>query len=211
MNESTILQLFPIPFYISSIDLENQTKESIRNLEYNRFRVDNGWCSSDTYILKKPELEKLHAQILEHVEQYVRKFLHVKDTIKFEITNSWAVKHTTGDWGGQHHHTNSLISGIVYTDTDELSGEITLHKDNGFTNLFPPAISCDFIEYNNLNSKSWKILPKTGQIFLFPSHLDHSVSQSLSDNMRYCVAFNVFPKGSLGLETWEKISTLHLK
>ena len=39
---------------------------------------------------------------------------------------------------------------------------------------------------------------REGTLLLFPSHLLHKTEPNLSNKSRYCLAFNVFFKGSIG-------------
>jgi len=42
------------------------------------------------------------------------------------------------------------------------------------------------------------INPNIGDVLVFPSHLEHKVDHSNSDNYRYGLAFNLYCKGTLG-------------
>ena len=124
------------------------------------------------------------------------------------MTNSWAVRHKKGDEAGQHNHANALLSGILYTQADQKSGDVLFTKERNYFNLFnDQVLQVPFTEGNDYNAEGWAITPKTNMILLFPSHLRHEVYPSESDNDRYCVAFNYFPFGSFGYSADSKEGT----
>jgi hypothetical protein len=53
-------------------------------------------------------------------------------------------------------------------------------------------------EYNLYNSSSWEITPKKNLMIIFPSYLFHKVNTHISNENRYSLAFNLFPKGNIG-------------
>jgi ectoine hydroxylase-related dioxygenase (phytanoyl-CoA dioxygenase family) len=53
-------------------------------------------------------------------------------------------------------------------------------------------------KFNTFNSSSWWFPVETGQVFLFPSSLTHSVGTKQGKNTRISLAFNVFIKGTIG-------------
>ena len=60
------------------------------------------------------------------------------------------------------------------------------------------------------NSTKTSIQPKTNMLLLFPSTLEHSVSESESTKDRLVIAFNVFARGKLLGSGAEKICDLTL-
>jgi hypothetical protein len=48
------------------------------------------------------------------------------------------------------------------------------------------------------NAESWFFPVGTYDILLFPSHLEHMVEQTTSDEERVSLSFNTFLKGSVG-------------
>lgn len=208
--EHVVMPLFPIPIYISKIEDISKAKEQVKHLEFKRLGIDNGDSTINKRILDDPAFQQMRSDIMKHVENFTKNSLKISNHIVFKIQNSWAMKHKKGDFSQNHLHVNSILSGIVYLDVDKISGNLVLHKDPNYSNLFPPAIDLPFDERNIFNSKTWSFTPEEGQIFIFPSNLTHSVETSMSDNLRYCIAFNLFPSGSLGLEHAEAMAVLRL-
>jgi ectoine hydroxylase-related dioxygenase (phytanoyl-CoA dioxygenase family) len=54
-----------------------------------------------------------------------------------------------------------------------------------------------------VTSDSYALKLNEGTIVLFPSHLNHSVEENLSNQNRYSIAFNFFVKGKFGKEEYQ--------
>ena len=211
MLEHTLIPLFAIPFYASTVPVSLADKTRIKNEKYKRLTVNNGDITENTYLLDLPQYANLKSSIMEHVEFLIREHLKVDKSIKFEMKNSWATKHYKTDWADRHQHSNSLLSGILYIETEQDSGDVIFEKDLSYHNLFPTAVDVPFESRNVFNSKTWSFTPEPDRLFIFPSHLVHRVTPSNTDKPRYCVAFNFFPVGTLGLGAYEKLGVLELK
>ena len=197
--EYSITPLFSIPLF--STELKNITKEEleyVKNTEYKRFPVDNGYGSVSKFLLNEKPIQSLKDKIDEIVKTYLYGILHVNKEHKSEMTESWSVKHIKGDESGSHRHANSMLSGVLYLQTDENSGDIWFHKDPNTTTIFTPTVDVTFTETNLFNSQIWAVRPKSNTLILFPSTLFHSVMPSQSDTDRYVVAFNYFAYGDYG-------------
>lgn len=209
MDHNTI-PLFAVPIYISNVDISEDELRYIKNLDYERVGADNGFMSSEKYLLEQMPLKKLYKQVVDHIFFHCHENLNVATDLVFELQNSWCMKHSYGDFAELHTHTNSLLSGIVYMQTDEKSGDLYFQKEKMFQNLFPSTLNIPFGDRNVYNSEAWSFTPKANQIFIFPSHIAHSVTKCLSHKERYCIAFNVFPRGQLTSSYKEKIAELKL-
>ena len=210
MSESRVLQLFPISVYQSKIDIDENIKSFLYSQECERMFSGNGDFSKNKYILETNECVNLKKQIMKQLDVFTRKYLTVKNNIRFYMQNSWVVKHHKGDWGQQHKHGNSLLSGVCYLKTNKDSGNIVFHKPDGYTNLFHSSTLIQFNDYENHNSDDWDITPEEGDILIFPSHLLHSIRSNNSDMERYSLAFNFHIEGELYSKN-SKIDYLKLK
>lgn len=209
-HEHVVMPLFSIPAYISNIEITDSIVEKIKTIKFKRIASNNGDLSINSRILDDILFKDLRSEIVKHIEFYTKDILKVADHINFNIQNSWIMKHQQGDFSHAHIHVNSIISGILYIQVDDESGDIIFHKDSNYANLFPPAIDLPVKERNIFNSKTWSFTPKSGQLFMFPSSLSHSVTSCMSENLRYCLSFNIFPSGTLGIEQDEPLSILTL-
>ena len=200
MDKLYVTPLFSVPVFNTFIKILDDEKQFIRTLEYERVKPnDNGWINKqNTYLLNDEHLTNLKDEIQRVVNIYYHDVLHVEDYIDFYITNSWAIKHDSGDYAQTHYHKNSLVSGVAYIDVDENSGDFNLFGPEEYYNIFPNAFSFDYKKTDMTNSSKWKMRPVENMVILFPSNVKHSVDKSQSNKSRYCIAFNTYVKGTFG-------------
>ena len=154
-------------------------------------------------VLNLPAFSRLKNIILDHVIRYSNQCLEIHNTIEFYLTTSWVMKHKMGDWSQAHMHVNSIFSGIYYFEVDDNSGLLGFERHSSMLNLFTPTIELDVNKWNVYNSRVWQIKPENDMLVLFPSHVRHYVTPSLSENLRYCLAFNIFVRGNISKEISE--------
>ena len=189
-----LLPLFSTPVYFSNID--KSIVGNLPEIEFQRMDGDNAWSSKNKYVLEIPELQNLKKAIEEKLREYIFDLLKVETSVEFYITNSWVNVHNTGDRILDHHHNNSLFSGIYYIETTSTSGQIIFK--NPESRIFPSAIDILFTENNLFNSRAMPYTPNIGDIIIFPSTLAHAVTKSESATPRTILAFNVFARGTFG-------------
>jgi uncharacterized protein (TIGR02466 family) len=199
-QQRTIYPLFSAPVYVNNVG--ELRKPNLRALEYSMSTPDGGTynflSSVDKNVLDRPEFRELHEVCLREVNVYAREVLGVSRKIEFYITNSWVNVHGRGHSAGAHVHHNSLISGVLYLQVGEATGDLVFHRDVLSLVPFPPALDLDMDSFNIYNCKSWGHKPKTHDICLFPSVVMHSVDPNESDEERWSLAFNVFARGEIG-------------
>ena len=193
------LNLFSTPIYFNNIRIQKQDKNILLDENYERFEINNGFVTSNKYVLENKKLDFLKKEIIANLSIYLYQILKIKKNIKFEMLNSWCTKHSLNDWSQPHHHENSLISGVLYLRTFKNSGNLAFYR-NGIPNIFPNCIKIEFEEHNINNSETFLVNPQDGDLILFPSHLEHAVTKNLNNKDRYCCAFNFFAKGKLGTD-----------
>lgn len=200
-----ITPLFAVPLYQTKLSsLSEQEKKFIRSLEYKKMPANNGDYTENKFVLDSPELSLLKQRILEKAQHYLYEVLRIDESVEFKIENSWVNRHEKNDFAGTHRHSNSLVSGVYYIDVDNRSGPIIFEKNKSSYNLFTDTVEVPFKtdqdSLNVFNAEAWGITPENDELVLFPSLLYHSVGESRSDNTRYSLAFNMFPRGGLGGE-----------
>jgi uncharacterized protein (TIGR02466 family) len=150
-------------------------------------------------VLNQPKLQGLKTLIEQAVHYFAHTVLDVVDDVDFTLTTSWINKMNTGSDIVLHNHANAVISGVYYPDVGPTSNPLTFKKNRQHLNSFPEHVRPDTKgNYNQYNIGAWTVQPITGDCLIFPSHLEHEVAQSLDKQDRYSLAFNYFPKGSLG-------------
>jgi uncharacterized protein (TIGR02466 family) len=194
---SQVTGVFPIPVYESFINLGEDQIYAVKTTPLIRTQGNDGDISVNKKVLDEASYADIKSEVVKHVEIFARDFLRVKECVKFYIVRSWVMRHHAGDHALAHTHPNSVLSGILYIDVDESSGQLALHKEDNNT-PFPKALSLPVDEYNTYNGSTIWCTPQNGLIVIFPSSLKHSVSPSRSNRLRYCIAFDVFPRGEIG-------------
>lgn len=201
-----IHKLFPTPIYHENIGaLDPMATAFLKNTDYPHEAAGH-LHTDDKYILDKNVLKSLKSKIKTHIDLFVHEHLQIKNNINFEIQNSWCNSYDTGEYNTQHWHSNCLLSGVYYAECTEQHSPIIFGKNHLYANLFGPTIRFDLdCEYNEneYHRDFYKIHPVKGDIVIFPSHLLHDVPPSCTDTTRYSIAFNAYPRGSVGAGTCE--------
>ena len=161
----------------------------IRKLAYDPQQVTGVFRSKDTYLMKRPELAKLKQFFQVALDTYCNQILGTKS--KLDITQAWVQRNTKRSFTHDHVHPNRIISGVFYLRNEEQAG-ISLSKDT------VSRIALQKYTNTRLNSESFMLYPKTGDLVLFPSNVRHSVPVNVKEESRYSLAFNTFCFGELG-------------
>jgi uncharacterized protein (TIGR02466 family) len=194
-----VMPMFAVPIYHSTIDLISpELVEFIKNSKYDDQPHPRGPATTtDVNILDDKNCIDLKTCIIEKITEYATECLGIGG-IELYITTSWGVKFSEGTYGHKHMHGNSVLSGVVYLQTDDKSGKITFYKADGYSNLFTSTVVIPINEWNIYNSENWAVQPHSNSILLFPSTLRHSVEENQSSEDRLSLAFNCFVRGTFG-------------
>ena len=182
------------------------TKEELAIIDYHKTRTYTNVgniTSLDKYILKT-QLPEIKTFIELGIKSYVDKILIPKYPLNFYITQSWINYTNLGQFHHKHTHPNSILSGVFYFNADPEKDKIFFYNDNEKYK----QITITPKEFNLYNSDSWWLPVKTGRLIIFPSDLTHMVDQTISDETRVSLAFNVFANGYFGDE--DSLTALHL-
>ena len=184
-----LFELFATPMIVSSYKKEYSKEfEWIKKQEYEKNKSNK--ISKDRCILDNPELANIRAFIDEKINEYMNNILETDD--RLVITQSWLNKSDTDEDHHEHSHPNTVLSGVWYPYMDENIPPINFFNRNGNQFLFPTR------QYGPLNSAAFTPPIQSGDLIIFPGTLLHSVGTNKSDNSRYSLGFNTWPKGSFG-------------
>ena len=192
--KSTIEKIFPTPIYFSNINrkLTNEEKKFVNFNKKLLMKNEGNYTSTNNYILENEKLKNIKEFLGVLVKNYFDNIVSPSENITPYITQSWLNYTKKGEFHHTHCHPNSYISGVFYIESDKGDG-ISFNK-----NIYH-QIKIEPIKLNTFNSDSWDFSIKTGDVVLFPSHLQHCVKQRKSNkNVRTSLAFNVFLKGIIG-------------
>ena len=201
---SEIGSIFATPIYVSRLE-KKLTSSELKFIDKNKketYKNEGNLTSNNHYILNEKPFKELKLQLDIRVNDYFNKIVCPSDNITPYITQSWLNYTEKNQHHHKHSHPNSLVSGVLYLNSDEKFDKIIFNKDI-YNNIKP---SCK--EYNIWNSDSWSVPVRTGDIIMFPSSLSHMVEAKQGDNTRVSLAFNVFIKGVIG--EGEKLTKLIL-
>lgn len=195
-----VIPLFSIPLYKSELSpLDPLTYQKLINHEWEK---NEGFVThvetAERHLLDRPEYKGLKQAIQIHIDHFAYEVIGSQRDLCWEITTSWVNRSVNGDYHTSHWHSNSLISGVFYINTNPDSGAIVFHKDKEHKNLWGDTLRIDWDKETDYNTEAVGILPKTNQLLMFPSILAHSVLTNTSNDNRYSLAFNVFPRGTFG-------------
>jgi len=187
--------LFPTPVW--TIQLDNY--ETVNEKMYNYIKGSQvkdqkgitksnvkGWHSNN-FDLKEDEPKDFINFISPSIEKVMEDMNWEKDNQSVKITNMWAIINTGGSKNSRHQHGNSSISGAYYVRAPKKCGDIVFYDPRPAAVFsYPTSLSSNF-----LNAQVNGISPKEGGLILFPSYVDHSVNENLSDNERIVISFNI--------------------
>jgi uncharacterized protein (TIGR02466 family) len=145
-----------------------------------------GWHSKD-FNMQENEPKNFIKFILPAIEQVITDMNWEKQKQSININNMWAIINTGGSANLRHQHGNSTISGAYYVRAPKNSGDIVFYDPRPApVYTYPKALNP-----NLLNAQVNGINPKEGALVLFPSYLDHSVNENLSNDERIVISFNI--------------------
>lgn len=142
-----------------------------------RLSVRNGWRFDS--ILKDLEFKFL----IDYIKNLSRQIVVTegRDKAAEYKLSAWINGHNQGGYNTVHHHGIATISGVIYLNCPEGSGNLHLRD---------PRPGASFGKSIVNGGKDYVIQPKAGYAILFPGFLEHWVEPSLSDS-RISVAFNL--------------------
>lgn len=154
--------------------------------------------SEDSYLLERAGMKKLKNYLEEQANDFYKNWLGMAQ--KLTITQSWTNANQPGESTHQHHHPNSIVSGVFYMDVGE-GGVLRFHKPQPPIGLFwhyEPERDPELMEKSPYTWEWVDVKVETGSVLLFPSYLQHSVPQNQSNTTRWSLAFNSVPSEFLG-------------
>jgi uncharacterized protein (TIGR02466 family) len=160
------------------------------NLAYNSpsrsFSNKGGFQSC--FIDFEPEVQQLINQI-EQTFSTIKEIYGLNDETRLSVDSMWVNVNPPFSYNSNHIHPGMFLSGSYYLKVPENSGSIYFINPSQLQPLFTRQ---DLIkQYNPQNSLRWSVPNTVGQLFIFPSWIEHGVSQNLSKEDRISIAFNI--------------------
>jgi uncharacterized protein (TIGR02466 family) len=154
--------------------LANKTQGCETNQASGQSYFENKWLSAATlHTSDNTDLRSITEFIEKTANQSVRK---TDSSSWLSITSMWCMVSKKGMTGSRHNHAGRL-SGAYYVDTGS-SGA----SDGGLMQFYMNP---------EMQQPSHRFAPESGQMLLFPSSLEHSVSRYEGPAPRIVIAFNL--------------------
>jgi len=188
-----LLQLFPTPLlivqYEQSIDKE---LAYLKTISYREQQENGNFRSDDSYLLRNEKFKNIKNFLFESVNKFTKNVLNSKQ--RLVITQCWANRNPKGSKHHEHVHPNSIVSGVMYFQINEKLPPISFSKER------QDGVKLDPEKYNYINSETFMLPCKPGELILFPSSLKHSVPTNQGEEDRISVSFNTFCIDAIGSE-----------
>ena len=174
MKEPIIQNLFPTPIYMTYMDrpFTKQELQFVKEQKKHCHKNEGNINTNDHYILNKKEFKNIKKFLDKHCKKYLDKIVCPKNNLKLYITQSWLNYTEVNQYHHQHAHPNSVISGVLYFDSDINNDKILFSHSKGYQQIEPQI---DKTKFNLWNSGTWFFPVETGNLFMFPSSTTHQV------------------------------------
>jgi len=199
--------LFPTPLLIAALpgcgelcaDLRARILAYADGNEGKRHSNTGGWQSApDFFAWAGQSGEVLRDAMVEVVNHYTAIYEQdelVRKPLDWRI-NAWANVNRRGDRNETHFHPASYWSAVFYVDDgrahpeDACGGAIEFVDPRGPVPLmYAPTIKMTIAHCANAGLGA-RYFPQTGEVYLFPSWLSHSVTPYTGDGVRISIAAN---------------------
>ena len=197
MSNIRVHKFFPVPVFEQKINNYKDFNSQLENYIYDLKKKDpqgqkksnaGGW-HSPFFNMKESELIKkfissFNSSLAEIMTEHMGWKINKE---KIMILDMWSIVNTKNTFNVQHTHPNSLMSAAYYVKAKKNSGQIKFYDPKEMKVMYHPPIQ----NYNEISAEIIKIEPEEGKLILFPSYLNHSVEENLSDEDRVVISFNV--------------------
>jgi uncharacterized protein (TIGR02466 family) len=197
-----ILELFPTAVMVENIGRTYTDKEFAIFVEIQQTLKANDYgnsvSQSKTLLDDYEGLADIKLFLNDCIKKYVDEVMCPAKPLELEITQSFSQFTNKGESYVDHTHPNSILSGVIYIQTNPETDKIIFNKNqlNKQINIFASS-------YNKFNSATWWVPSKAGEVLIFPSSLIHGVGKVAYDGTRISLSFNTWVKGEKGLSGYD--------
>ena len=110
-----------------------------------------------------------------------------EDSLAIGVKAMWYVHQQAGEYNPLHHHTFCNISSVMYLDVPEMPKRNIPNKVERDGNI---TLVNHASWPESLNNGVFEIKPQRGAMYLWPSHLLHTVYPFLGNEIRKSIAWN---------------------
>ena len=182
--------LFATPFWQTKV--EGVDNESIKKYCYEMrdkkpgVVISNrgGWHSKDILEPVIDELKNFFNQVQAWANNYCAQITGITDLV---LGNWWVNINPQYTYNRTHDHQKSILSGVYYVDCEgENIGELVVERDDNME-----FFAGKYLNQSPLCLNTFRMLPYTGFLLMFPAWTYHSVEANLEDRDRISIAFNL--------------------
>ena len=199
--------LFPTPLVTDNIreHLDQQELKQLTNLtQHAEDLLDHNHGNKfhkNTYLLHTLPVTRLNELLTKRVNDF-RADVMGESRTRLVITQSWININPPGSQHSAHRHKNSIVSGVLYINCDQNSGNVKFHNNQ----LLTREVGGEVDRHNPFTYEFVSFTPDQFDLYLFPSNLKHSVDINKSNINRLSLAFNTFYSGMI--DDGEELSQL---
>lgn len=168
--------IFPTVISKAKIDITEQDKQNIFDIVYNN--IDENGYSMDflgyTKIHHEKSLEHIYKQVVSLIREHLS-FMNVDHTnIDINIVKSW-LNLTEERVNTRHNHSEAHYSFTIYPNVPEHAKKYLrlFRKEKHPNEIYEGFFDNCCNEWELQNSSSCQFLPEEGDVFIFPSSMDH--------------------------------------
>ena len=184
--------LFPTPLYeITGLEIDNEKLEKdIYELKEKDpgaekgYSNRGGWHSSPQ---NNNEIQEIFKPIIDAFGKIFPEMVFNPKISRIDFLSIWANINPKGSYNVTHNHPRCDLSGVYYVKVPE--------GESGTLNFIDPrpALSYgnNFIVERYVGGDSVPRFPVVGNMYLFPSSLEHNVGTNLTEEDRISISFNL--------------------
>ena len=194
VGEFSVKPLFAEPVFVTNIAaaISQRQIDFIKSVEMRENQTNH--ISEDLYLFQRKELASIRKAVDAALATYAREVMGVEQ--RLEVTQSWALMNPPGAGMHAHTHSNSLVSGsLYYAPMPDPPGNMIFERATGYRQI---ELGVGEGRTNIYNAPRNAVVPKHGDLVLFSSSILHFVEENRSRENRYSIAFNTFPRGTIG-------------
>ena len=143
-----------------------------------------GWHSKDILQPIPDELQNFFNQVQNWANNYCAQITGITDLV---LGNWWVNINPQYTYNRTHDHQKSILSGVYYVDCEgENIGELVVERDDNME-----FFAGKYLNQSPLCLNTFRMLPYTGFLLMFPAWTYHSVEANLENRDRISIAFNL--------------------
>ena len=182
--------LFPTPVFIeqNAYGFNKDLQDAILK-QYDKSAVN--WQSKPN-LQTQPEFTNFHKMVYQKTKYVLDELQY--DYEDFKVTDMWANVLKPGEEHRPHTHSNNLLSGVYYVDTEENSPGIIFSDPRPQAQVIKPKIIKRLMETSDM----CEYTAQKDKLIIFPSWLTHFVPTNKTKKNRISISFNIMLRGMVG-------------